>query len=252
MENSPELPLWYKWKRPTTVPYPNIWHKFTSKPKDGKECKIKIVDLTPDRFEEIMEFTEKYFYPRELLCISSKFLDDERNIHNSQSKRRAILQQCTSIIAVLDENVPKPEIVGMLKLLVASKEDDPVPKPPIPGHFLPIKDKLFEELEKNYNPFEIFSTDEVFRECGLCVKPMYEGLSIGYNMLLAVEKLATAFQIKASVITGISIQSQVIADKLGYKTWNEIVYNEFKDDQGRVIFPVDGTKSIKLMAIEFT
>ncbi|XP_065202222.1 uncharacterized protein LOC135832712 isoform X2 [Planococcus citri] len=245
------LNSWYKWKRPTSIPYPNIWHRFTSKTKDGKVYNIKIVDLSADRFEEIMEFSKEYFFSREPICVSSKVVEDERTMHNLQSKHRAILQQHTSIVAVLDEDVPKPEIVGMLKLLVASKEDDPIPKPQIPGNFMPIKDKLFEKLEKNHDPFDIFNTDKVFREYGLCVKPGYEGLNIGYNILFAVEKLAKAFHIKASVITANSIQSQIIADKIGYKTWNEIVYNEFKDNQGRVVFPVEGTKSIKLMAIEF-
>lgn len=69
MEKLSQFPLWTKWKRPTTVPYPNVWHRFTTKSKDGKIYKIKIVDVTPDRFEESMEFTKKYFYPYEPIAM---------------------------------------------------------------------------------------------------------------------------------------------------------------------------------------
>lgn len=67
MEELPDLPL--LWKRPESIPYPNTWHKFQSKPKDGKSLAIKIVDLTPDRFEESIEFMMMYYFPEEPLSV---------------------------------------------------------------------------------------------------------------------------------------------------------------------------------------
>lgn len=50
-----------QWRRPTTAPFPQNWHKFESKPKNGKTYKIRIEDLTPNRYEEASDFMLKYF-----------------------------------------------------------------------------------------------------------------------------------------------------------------------------------------------
>lgn len=63
----PEIEL--LWKRPTTIAIPQIWHKFESKPKNGKIYKIKIIDLTPDRYEEAMDFMMKYYFTEEPLSV---------------------------------------------------------------------------------------------------------------------------------------------------------------------------------------
>lgn len=49
------------WKRPENIPFPNVWYRFKSRSKNGKSCNIKIVDLTPDRYEEAIQFMVKYF-----------------------------------------------------------------------------------------------------------------------------------------------------------------------------------------------
>ncbi|XP_065202224.1 uncharacterized protein LOC135832713 [Planococcus citri] len=249
MKKLSHLSLWCKWKRPSSVPNSNTWHRFTTKPKDGKEYKIKIMDLTPDRFAECMELTKNYFCPQEPLNLSSKLVEDEISFHNELKIQNAVLQQCASIIAVLDEDVSKPTIVGMLKLLVSSKEDDPMPN--IPGDVIQKKHKLIKHLKRNHSPFEIFGADKVIGDYGLLVKSEYNGLGIGYHMLQTIEKVAKAFHIEQCAMVCSNIRSQVMAEKLGYKTLNEIVYDEYKDDQGRVVFPVEGTKSVKYMAIEF-
>ena len=69
MEKLTEISLWTKFKRPSSVPYPNTWHRFTTKPKNGKTYRVKIVDLTPDRFEESIEFIKKYYYPYEPVTL---------------------------------------------------------------------------------------------------------------------------------------------------------------------------------------
>ncbi|KAL6954427.1 hypothetical protein U1Q18_051793 [Sarracenia purpurea var. burkii] len=197
-----------------------------------------------------MEFTKKYFYPCEPIAMCSKVMEDEISYHNDLCRRIATLEQRISIIAVLDEDVPKPEIIGLHKLLVISKEDEPVPN--MPGTVLQKLGQLMDDIQKNHDLFTIFGTDLLVEDIGLCVKPEYSGLNIGYNIVATIEKLARAFDIKACVIVCNSIESQVICEKLGYKLFNEIVYNEYKDDEGRVVFPVQGTKSLKLLAIKYS
>lgn len=63
-----ELDLDLKWKRPATVQMPTVWHTFQTKPKDNVRYKIKIQDLTPDRFDEVIELMMKYYFPDEPLA----------------------------------------------------------------------------------------------------------------------------------------------------------------------------------------
>lgn len=69
MQKLIKIPLWTKWKRPQLVPFPNTWYRFKMESKYGKIYKVKIVDLTPDRFEEAMEFMVKYFYSKEPIAV---------------------------------------------------------------------------------------------------------------------------------------------------------------------------------------
>ncbi|XP_065202226.1 uncharacterized protein LOC135832720 [Planococcus citri] len=247
MEELPDLPL--LWNRPKSVAYPNTWHKFQSKSKDGKSFAIKIVDLTPERFEESIELMMKYYFPEEPLSVSSKLLEDELSMQIYQYVISKMLENSVSILAVLDEDVPKPEIVGLQILSIASKGDPSLPE--VPGEAIQKMSKIYEDIRINTDPFEILGTDKYVHDWGLLVIPQYRGLDIGYNILLSLEKLAKAFDIKGSMIMFTRIQSQILAQRAGFKLYNEIIYDEYKDDQGQVIFPVQGTKSLKFMGIKY-
>lgn len=67
MEGLPEVNI--SWSRPTTVPFPNVWHRFESRSKNEKIYKIRIEDLTPDRYEETLEFMMKYYFTEEPLSV---------------------------------------------------------------------------------------------------------------------------------------------------------------------------------------
>lgn len=67
MEGLPELkPLW---ERPADVKFPNVWHRFETKPKNGKVYKIRVEDLTEERTAEVIEFLMKYYFPEEPLSV---------------------------------------------------------------------------------------------------------------------------------------------------------------------------------------
>lgn len=111
--------------------------------------------------------------------------------------------------------------------------------------------KIYNDIRINAEPFEILATDTYLHDWGLCVKPEYRGLNIGYNILLSLEKLAKGFGITGSMIMFTRIQSQILAERAGFKLYNEIVYDEYKNEDGQVIFPVVGTKSLKFMGIKY-
>lgn len=111
--------------------------------------------------------------------------------------------------------------------------------------------KIYKDIRINTDPFEKLSLDAYIHDWGLVVKPEFRGMDIGYNILLSLEKLAKAFDIKGSMIMFTRIHSQVLAQRAGFKLYNEIVYSEYKDEQGQVVFPVEGTKSLKFMGIKY-
>lgn len=44
------------WKRPDNVPYPKIWKRLELKSKTGQTYRVRIEDVVPDRFEELLDF----------------------------------------------------------------------------------------------------------------------------------------------------------------------------------------------------
>lgn len=53
------------WKRPLELPFPKVWRRFEVKLPTGGVKKLKIKDLTPDRYEEAWEFSAKTIYTEE-------------------------------------------------------------------------------------------------------------------------------------------------------------------------------------------
>ena len=85
----------------------------------------------------------------------------------------------------------------------------------------------------------------VIRGYGLCVNPKHAGLDVGFNLILGVEKIAQAFGIKAFVVVCSNIRSQILSERIGFRLLKEAICDEFKDNQGQIVFPVQGSKSLK-------
>ncbi|XP_065202212.1 uncharacterized protein LOC135832707 isoform X2 [Planococcus citri] len=153
-------------------------------------------------------------------------------------------------MAVLDEDVPKPKMIGLQTLYVASKEDDPAPE--LAGNAMSKLEKMNEDLYANHDQFEILGTDRVLKGFGLCVRPDYWGMNIGYNIVLCLEKVAKAYDLKGFMALYTSIHSQAIAANAGFKVYNEIFYDDYKDEKGNAMFPIELTKSAKLMGFKYS
>lgn len=103
------------------------------------------------------------------------------------------------------------------------------------------------DIRRNHNPFEILGSDLYLHEWGICVAPEYRRLGIALNILHTLTKIGEAYGLKGTMIMFTRTESQKLAEKAGFKLYNEIVYSEYTDDEGNVIFPVEGTKSLKFM-----
>lgn len=53
------------WTRPKNVPFPNVWAKFEMKSEQGQILKLQVEDVSPDRYEEFLDFQYMNFDCRE-------------------------------------------------------------------------------------------------------------------------------------------------------------------------------------------
>lgn len=60
-----------QWKRPYSVGYPKVWHKFTAKDVDSdKLVEYRIEDLTESKYEESLAMMVEYFCRDEPTCAA--------------------------------------------------------------------------------------------------------------------------------------------------------------------------------------
>ncbi len=121
----------------------------------------------------------------------------------------------------------------------------------VPGALSKFK-KIYEDIRAKFDPFEIFKTDTYLHEWGICVTPEYRGLNIGLSILNSLEFIAKAFNLSGTMIMFTSNYSQNIAERAGFKLYNEIVYKDYKDENDDIIFPVQETRSLKFMGKNYT
>lgn len=111
--------------------------------------------------------------------------------------------------------------------------------------------RIIEDLESDCDPFEIIGSNVYIQDWGLAVMPEFRGSEIGYNILACISRMAAAFRIPGAMIMSSKIETRILAHKLGFQTFKEIVYDDYRDDDGNVIFPVTDTKSLKFMGIKY-
>lgn len=115
--------------------------------------------------------------------------------------------------------------------------------------------KLFEidkKLRENIDSKKIFGSERYIRDYGLVVAPEYYGLGISYQFYHALAKLAQTFLLPGAMMCFTSVYAQRSAEKAGFQTLNEIKYQDFKDADGNVVFPIDDSTSLKCMYITYT
>ncbi|XKL66982.1 hypothetical protein PGB90_010402 [Kerria lacca] len=237
------------WKRPSTVPFPNVWHRFQVQKKDGLIYKVKIQEINPDRFAEIQEFMETYFDKDEPLSNATKVLDDEISMIKKRAHRCNILNENISIMATFDIDDMKPEILGVLLLQVYVKNE---PKLKIqPGVAWKKALDILSKVEENVDIYQEIASDRYF-DFMIAIGSKYRGLNLCFHLLECLPKIGKSFGISGAMSVFTNFRSQKAAKKAGFILYNEIQYKDYKDENGKVIFPITETKSIQCMIKKFT
>lgn len=110
---------------------------------------------------------------------------------------------------------------------------------------------LFDKLREKVDIFRLLESDFYLQDSGLVVHPEFRGLNVSSHLFLAMKKLSVACGIPGAMFFLSNIRSQKAAERAGFKLLNEINYSDYVDEKQRIIFPIQETKSVKVMYIKF-
>ncbi|KAF5294159.1 hypothetical protein FQR65_LT10870 [Abscondita terminalis] len=210
------------WKRPSSVPYPQVWHKFTKVDKTGTSKEFEIEDLTEELFPTCVEFMRKYFIPDESLYTCVGLLNDDESVHEQIRWWNEVLFDKLSLVCKYGD-----EIVGIYILYHHHKihdENGTEDK----GERFKLIGKIVNYLETRADRYNFLQTDEYLDEFGLCVDPNYRGLGIATELLKVRIRLGAAVGLKVSLTVCTSIASQKASEKAGFRNLVEVNYSELE------------------------
>ncbi|XP_026322704.1 uncharacterized protein LOC113232254 [Hyposmocoma kahamanoa] len=233
--------------RPSTMPIPTIWHRFTVR-KGGVLIPLRVQDLTVDLEDRALQLLEKYFTRDEPPCKCIGIQNHPTALSELSKLWRTTIQDKLSLVCVEDKDNPA-ELIGVNALTVASRSD---------------KDEIFQSDDKvwaqvfgavdtmarSVDIFQHFGVDQYLTAYGLVVDPEWRGLNIGKEILIARIPLCKALGLKVTATVFTAGASQAAAKKAGFETLSEITYDELA--KRGYVFPgvQEDTKSSKLMALK--
>ncbi|KAK7603288.1 hypothetical protein V9T40_003287 [Parthenolecanium corni] len=227
------------WTRPNNVPYPNIWEKFEVKSKDGQTYKFQLEDVTPDRYDEFLDFMYVNYDCRELMSRSINLISDPTSVAAIRSVRRKLLHQKASVIITLCDDKDNAKLVAATTLLVVTKND---PRIKVVGEKLTLMNHLVDTyMDYKIDPFQLVNSDRFFTEYGAAVAQEYSGLGLGIHLLTCYVRLGKVWNIPGAITYFTSSYSQRNGEKLGFKVCKEVSYEDFKDENGKTVFPIKDT-----------
>lgn len=111
-----------KFKRPSNIPYPNVWYRFQLKdPHSDELVHYRIQDLTPNRYEDAIKHLVKYFLPDETICESRSLSNDPQSIADFQDIVRAAIMNYKLTVACFREG--SDEIIAVNVLCVKQRDE---------------------------------------------------------------------------------------------------------------------------------
>lgn len=112
----------YKFKRPESLSFPQIYHKFKAKDKNSEKIvEYRVQDLQEHYFERCVDFMVQYFLPDETFCISRRVPEKPDAVKEFRNFWNEALKEKLSIACI--KNDESEEFVGANVLLVNSKDD---------------------------------------------------------------------------------------------------------------------------------
>jgi ribosomal protein S18 acetylase RimI-like enzyme len=240
----------YKFKRPESLSFPQVYYTFKAKNKKSDEIvEYRVQDLPIEKYEEAVDFMVKYFLPDETFCASKGIPEKPSAVKEFRDFWLASFYEKISIGCF--KNDGSDELVGANVLLVSSKEDV------CDEQCAAIKDQDVADVmlvlgfsALQFNIYEAYNVDQYLTSYGLCVNPEYRGRGIGTEMLKTRKPILQALGLKITSSPFTSIEVQIAARKAGYKEVYVISYAEIGKTFPRFDFSKSVTKDFKTMALE--
>lgn len=231
--------------------FPKVFKECDCKSKSDptQSTKIRIQEVPADLHEKLVEFMVKNYLPDEPLAKSTNVVGEEDSLETYKILFYIVLAQNLSLVALADGPDGQEEIVGAQLYTVFSLDDPPLPE--LPGEAIRKLKKFLYEI-KTEELIVGLNVYQHLQDWGLCVAPQYRGWGVGEQILRTGNELGAHIGIRTIVTVFTVINSQVLADRLGYKTLNAFKYLEYRDEDGNLYFPgVETTEEVKLMVLTF-
>ncbi|XP_069690259.1 arylalkylamine N-acetyltransferase-like 2 isoform X2 [Periplaneta americana] len=240
-----------RWTRPGDIPFPTVWRWYNGKqPLEGKTPRFRIQDVTEDLEDEVVQHMTDVFLRDEPMCSSVGLADDPVSVLEFQTMWRDYMRQRVALVAVVEpETTPySGHRVAGCNLLGITCRGDVTDINKYKGVAFR---KLIEALDhttKMAKLFERYGVDYYLCALGLSVAREYRGQGLGFELLKARFDLGRAMGLPLTVTLFSPASTQWMGAQLGMKTVVEIDYEDYKDDEGHVVFSGIENKSMKLMA----
>ncbi|XP_058116219.1 uncharacterized protein LOC131287956 [Anopheles ziemanni] len=239
------------WKRPTSVPYPNIWCTFEAPDPDrddGGLATYRVEDLTKDRFEDAIKLYTEHFLDDEPLSQYGRSVQKQEGKANTRTVTfwRNCLNERMSVACYKDGSM---ELVAANLLSVKQancKKDIDVQALSETGRKIVA---VYDYMTDTGNLFQRHAVDKYLAAYGLSVNSRYRGRGIATEILKARIPICKAFGLRLTSTNFTAIGSQKAAMKVGFKTDLEMRYDEFVKVNPSYTFEGIKSTSIKLMSL---
>ncbi|XP_077299160.1 uncharacterized protein LOC143920245 isoform X1 [Arctopsyche grandis] len=248
-----------KWRRPSCIPYPQVWRRFEKTIKNGKKLKFKVQDLTEDMHYEVLEFMKKYYMKDEPWSANAGTANDSVAIQMFEEYvQKYVFPQKLSIICVLDDdNANSPgELIGCNLLGVKRKVEVGVYNQLVKAHLYSIPTKRFPNLETRFkrrqvakseidllaifneyikhcpDVFEKYNVGEYLGAYGLCVRTEYRRMNIASEILRTRLPIMKSLGLTISNTDFTGLAAQKAAYKAGFKVDVSVSYDKIRHATG--------------------
>lgn len=241
-----------KWKRPESVPVPTVWRTCSGlRPMaGGKVPKFRIQDVPLNMHDEIVKFMSEHFLRDEALCSCLNILEDPVSLKEFHDFWRDMLKQNMALVAFLedDDGGTSTRIAGA-NLTGISYKTDHYSYDMFKGHAtrVIVRD-ILEYASYIVNVYEHYGVNKYMTALGLCVDPAFRGQGLGLEILKARFDLGRAVGMEVTMTAFTGPASQILAHRVGMDVLAEVMYEDFKDEDGKPVYPNIKSKSCKMMA----
>ncbi|KAE8748356.1 hypothetical protein FOCC_FOCC004992 [Frankliniella occidentalis] len=207
--------------------------------------------IPEDRFDDVIAHLRWSFFADEPLNRSVALCERGQPHRELEEHARATLRDSLSEM-VLDTTTNQVVGVALNGVLLPGDLDEAQSK------LSDMDDAKFRRIfgllysvNKRLDLFDAYHVDRIFECRILSVDNRYRGRGLARQLLERSIETAKAagFQLVKEDATGLF--SQRAADSMGFQTVHELPYEEYKDEAGRIVFPIEAPhKSLKIMVKE--